>query len=175
MCIFEIMFLFNKIIQPIINLTDIIQNNTLDTLTTPIKSESNDEVGILTNAFNKMIERLQYDKEEIQSQSENLQKLNKNLQTIVKEEVEKNQKKDRLLFQQSKMASMGEMLGNIAPQWRQPLAVMSMSVNNMAASIELEEELNNDAILTCANNVAKQCKHLSKTIDDFRNFFNPNK
>ncbi len=168
-------FFFNKIIEPIISLTDIIQNTTLDTLTSPIKTKSNDEIGILIDAFNSMIKRLQYDKEKIQNQSENLQELNKNLQKTVEEEVEKNQTKDRLLFQQSKMASMGEMIGNIAHQWRQPLSVIAMNVNNMSLTIELEEKLSDETILTCTQNVSKQCKHLTKTIDDFRNFFSPNK
>jgi len=171
----SMIFLFNRIIKPIINLTDIIQNTRLDTLMSPIKRESNDEVGILIDAFNNMTQRLQSDKEEIQAQSENLQQLNESLQETVKIEVEKNQTKDRLLFQQSKMASMGEMIGNIAHQWRQPLSVISMSTNNIAMSLELEGKVSNDEMSVCINNVSKQCKHLSKTIDDFRSFFTPNK
>ena len=104
-----------------------------------------------------------------------LKNTNKTLKQKVKEAVEENQQKEQMLFQQSKMASMGEMIGNIAHQWRQPLSVISMSVNNIAALIELEEELSNDDLLNCTNNVAKQCKHLSHTINDFRNFFAPNK
>ena len=43
------------------------------------------------------------------------------LERRIKEEVEKNKNKDKLIFQQNKMASLGEMLGNISHQWRQPL------------------------------------------------------
>lgn len=78
--------------------------------------------------------------------------------------------KDRLLFQQSKMASMGEMIGNIAHQWRQPLSVITTS----ASGIRLEKEigsLTDERLNKSVDNIIDNCKYLSKTIDDFRNFF----
>ena len=82
--------------------------------------------------------------------------------------------KDDLLFKQSKMATMGEMLENIAHQWRQPLSVISTAATGIQVQKEFglsnEEEENN--ALTMINN---SVQHLSKTIDDFRNFFNVNK
>lgn len=93
-----------------------------------------------------------------------------------KKEHEKQMKdNETLLFQQSKMASMGEMIGNIAHQWRQPLSTISMSSANMRASVELEENITNDDIVDFSTRIEEQCKYLSKTIDDFRNFFIPNK
>jgi len=103
-----------------------------------------------------------------------LQYLNKNLKLTIKHEVNKNHEKDRLLFQQSKMASMGEMIGNIAHQWRQPIAVISMWANNIIADVDMDE-IDNDNLRKYANNINIQTKHLSDTIDDFRNFFSPNK
>ena len=50
-----------------------------------------------------------------------LEEHNKELEKKVQEEVANNRAKDKLMFQQSKLASMGEMLGNISHQWRQPL------------------------------------------------------
>ena len=81
---------------------------------------------------------------------------------------------ERLLFQQSKMAAMGEMIGNIAHQWRQPIAIISMWANNIKADIELEM-VKNDTFNEYANNIINQTQHLSQTIDDFKNFFTPNK
>ncbi|MEA3374537.1 MAG: ATP-binding protein [Campylobacterota bacterium] len=82
--------------------------------------------------------------------------------------------KDQILYQQSKMAAMGEMIGNIAHQWRQPLTVISMGVNNTLADIELNM-VDNESLKESSLNILKQTRFLSKTIDDFRNFFTPNK
>ncbi len=72
------------------------------------------------------------------------------------------------------MASMGEMIGNIAHQWRQPIAIISMWSNNLIADIDMEE-IDSKNFKKYANNINKQTTHLSQTIDDFRNFFIPNK
>lgn len=91
------------------------------------------------------------------------------------EETKKTIEKEKLLVQQSKMATMGEMLGSIAHQWKQPISIISMSngllrINTEVKDFSTKEELN-DAIDAIDNSV----KNLSQTIDDFRNFFNPNK
>ncbi|WP_162984585.1 ATP-binding protein [Poseidonibacter antarcticus] len=80
--------------------------------------------------------------------------------------------KEKILFQQSKMAAIGEMLNNIAHQWRQPLSTISTSATGAKLQKEMnslsDEELN--TLLTMINDSAQ---YLSKTIDDFRSFFNP--
>ena len=88
-----------------------------------------------------------------------------------KKEIEKKQS---ILHQQAKMAAMGEMIGNIAHQWRQPLSTISTSATGVLVSKELgvlEDSLLNDSL----NKINKSAQYLSKTIDDFRNFFNPEK
>ena len=112
--------------------------------------------------------------EALAKSEQSLKLLNENLEQRIKEEVKKNQEKDTLLFQQSKMASMGEMIGNIAHQWRQPIAIISMWANNIIADIDMEE-VENESLKKYANHINEQTVHLSKTIDDFRNFFAPNK
>jgi len=90
------------------------------------------------------------------------------------EEINKNRKKDSLLAQQSKMASMGEMIGNIAHQWRQPLSLIS----TVSSGIKMQKEfgtLNDKDLDESVDAITKATKHLSKTIDDFQNFFKPNK
>ena len=88
-------------------------------------------------------------------------------------EYEDNKRKhENLLIQQSKMAAMGEMLANIAHQWRQPLSTISTSATG--AKLQKEMDCLSDSQLydtfTTINNSAQ---YLSKTIDDFRDFFNP--
>ena len=82
--------------------------------------------------------------------------------------------KEKLILQQSKMAALGEMLENIAHQWRQPLsAILSAS-----SGMQLKRELNvlDDASFNHSIEVInRSTKHLSKTIDDFRNFFHEDK
>lgn len=83
-------------------------------------------------------------------------------------------KKDDLMMAQSRHAAMGEMIGMIAHQWRQPIAGIAMDANNMLLDIALET-FDNDAAEGYAQDILDQTKHLSKTIDDFRNFFKPDK
>lgn len=83
-------------------------------------------------------------------------------------------KKDEMILAQSRLAAMGEMIGMIAHQWRQPLTVISMDANNMLLDIRLDD-LNINNIKEYADDILMQTQHLSKTIDDFRNFFKPDK
>ncbi len=95
---------------------------------------------------------------------------------ITKQKLQEKKLKEQehLLFQQSKMAAMGEMLENIAHQWRQPLSVISMSASGIKLKRQfgLEDESYFDDAL---DGIVNSTKHLSDTIDDFRNFFKPNK
>ena len=94
------------------------------------------------------------------------------LKEKVRVQVEKNLEKDRLLVQQNKLASMGEMLGNIAHQWRQPLNNINLLIHYIRDSYGLisKEELS-DSI----KNAKFQIDFMSQTIDDFRNFYKPTK
>lgn len=89
----------------------------------------------------------------------------------LEEEKETNR---RLLFQQSKMAQMGEMLSMIAHQWRQPLAAISATVNSlMLKNVSGKYDL--DYFDQRLHNIADFSQHLSQTIDDFRHFFKSDK
>ena len=90
---------------------------------------------------------------------------------LYKEELNKKQS---LLNHNSKMASMGEMIGNIAHQWRQPLSGISTSSTGMSLLKEAGI-LTDEAFETNINNINKSAQYLSQTIEDFRNFFNVNK
>ncbi|APW65423.1 hypothetical protein LPB137_05955 [Poseidonibacter parvus] len=81
----------------------------------------------------------------------------------------------KLLEEQSKLASMGEMIGNIAHQWRQPLSVISTSASGMIVRSDLGMDLNEDDILRSSKNILKQAQYLSDTIDNFRDFLKADK
>ena len=85
------------------------------------------------------------------------------------------QKKDELMIAQSRQAAMGDMLAMIAHQWRQPLSVISLLSNNVKIKLDLEEEISKDNIEHLISSLNKQTQYLSQTIDDFRDFFKPDK
>lgn len=82
--------------------------------------------------------------------------------------------KDELMIAQSRQAAMGEMVSMIAHQWRQPLAIIAMAVNNLKIDIELEEEITPEFLNKMGDNIQNQTQYLSHTIEDFRNFLKPN-
>ena len=84
----------------------------------------------------------------------------------------KLKEKEELMIAQSRHAAMGEMISMIAHQWRQPLSVISMGINNILIDMELDE-LDNEELKRAADEIIKQTQYLSKTIDDFRDFFKP--
>ena len=84
-------------------------------------------------------------------------------------EIENSKQKD-LLQQQSKLAMMGEMIGAIAHQWRQPLNELSISIQ-MLKYISTEKLLDDDFIEDFIDKNKNTINFMSETIDDFRNFF----
>jgi len=83
--------------------------------------------------------------------------------------------KDEMMITQSRQAAMGDMIAMIAHQWRQPITVIAMAANNLKLDIDLENEITTSTLNHMIDIVSDQTQHLSKTIDDFRNFFKPNK
>ena len=77
--------------------------------------------------------------------------------------------KNKLFEEQSKLAAMGEMIGNIAHQWRQPLSVITTISSNIKLRSEYEQ-LEDYDIESDMDIIMQQAQYLSKTIDDFRNF-----
>ena len=81
---------------------------------------------------------------------------------------------EQLLIQQSKLASMGEMIANIAHQWRQPLSIISTS----ATGIKIQKEmgiLDDDSEIKSLDCINENAQYLSNTIEDFRDFFKKSK
>ena len=93
------------------------------------------------------------------------------LEKKVEEEVKKNKEKDKLLFQQNKMAALGEMLGNISHQWRQPLMEINSLFLPIEARLSMDLEIEKEELLKSIDKLNEITKYMSNTIDDFRNFF----
>ncbi|WP_207561410.1 PAS domain-containing sensor histidine kinase [Sulfurimonas aquatica] len=103
-----------------------------------------------------------------------LQNYTDQLNSKIEEEVEKNRKKDQHILNQSRLAQMGEMISMIAHQWRQPLS----SIAAISATLSLDitmDKYREDFFQQRLNDIGELSKHLSSTIDDFRDFYKPNK
>ncbi len=103
-----------------------------------------------------------------------IEELNRDLEKRVEEEVKKNREKDKQLLHQSRLAQMGEMISMIAHQWRQPLSAISscsLAINVKAKLGKLDKE----SAVELSEKISEYSQHLSSTIDDFRDFFKPNR
>lgn len=95
-----------------------------------------------------------------------LTQINEELEKRVKEELEKSRDKDHLLIQQSRSAVLGEMIGNIAHQWRQPLNEVSLLINDLEDAYSFGM-LNKAYFEKTTEIVYRRLKYMSDTINDF--------
>lgn len=108
--------------------------------------------------------------EQLSLQQTQLEELNRTLERRVNEAIAELRQKDELLLQQSRHAAMGEMLNNIAHQWRQPLNNIAIYVQSMQL-LKASHELTDEQIQSDVQSIMAIINYMSKTIDDFRTFF----
>ena len=108
----------------------------------------------------------------VELKTQELQKLNATLAQRVAEEVAKNEEKQKMIFWQSRFASMGEMLANIAHQWRQPLTELGLTLFGLKKAALTNDTQTIEALY---NESRTLIQNMSETIEDFSNFFNPNR
>jgi C4-dicarboxylate-specific signal transduction histidine kinase len=116
-------------------------------------------------------------KEELEQQNEKLRQTYEQLQQETAERlraVDELRQKDQIMIQQSRIAAMGEMLNNIAHQWRQPLNVLGLKIQEIGFFYDYGE-LSKDFLDTSIGKAMEVLRHLSQTIDDFRDFSSPDK
>jgi len=103
-----------------------------------------------------------------------LKNLNKNLKKIIDEKIEEIRKKDEIVAIKARQAQMGEMLSMIAHQWRQPLNAITATCGVIQMKVKLNK-LDSQTAINLSEKIHGFSNHLSSTIDDFRDFFKPNK
>ena len=197
--IFLSYFIAKMVAKPIVSLNNVSNEIARGNLSIRANITTNDEIGILAKTYNKMLENLENSQNELKNsrnklelrvqertkeledvnskleeKSKLLKELNDGLEERVKEEIRKQQKQEQLLIQQSKLAAMGEMIGNIAHQWRQPLNALSLVLQNINFAYEMDD-LSEEFMHKSMDKANLLTNTMSKTIDDFRNFFKPNK
>ncbi len=101
-----------------------------------------------------------------------LEAINRDLEERIAREIEASRQKDNMLYQQNKFAAMGEMISNIAHQWRQPLNTLGLLLTDMTVKMMMEKS--EDRALdfeTFQEHCSEIIQYLSDTIDDFRFYY----
>lgn len=137
----------------------------------PVFNEKGDVETILGIVENKTSGRKL--EKELTAKTAQLEELNHNLEEAIKAETEKRRKNEHLLFEQSKFTAMGQMINAIAHQWRQPINALGLYIQDFEDSFE-SGEMNMEYVKSMTESCMHLIVYLSKTIDDFRNFYAAN-
>jgi len=125
--------------------------------------------------FGKQIEIVLKNKNiQVNQKKEELKKLNRELAQRVQSEVQKSREQEQLLIQKSKFIALGEMISNIAHQWRQPLSELSAIIMTLKLRYDFGK-LDSNTMSEKSNEAENLLEYMSKTIDDFRDFFMPSR
>ena len=111
--------------------------------------------------------------ERVRQQTLELQELNRSLEERIHREVAKNEEKQKMLMWQSRFASQGQMIANIAHQWRQPLTELGISLYSLKGA--LKQGKSDREIDDLYHQSREILRSMSRTIDDFTDFFKPNR
>lgn len=166
--LFAILFLIkqsknlsNQIASPIDNLTNAVKKASQGKF--KINQSNIIEINSLAMDFNNLIV-------ELNASHKQLEDFNNVLQIQFEQEVEKNREQERLVFQQARLLQMGELIGNIAHQWRQPLNGIALIIQSL--HISSQDETLTDTFLEEQCHIAMEIiNKMSGTIDNFRDFF----
>lgn len=148
-CLLLSSFLIKYNLKPLIKLKESMKDYSLDKNNTLKEDNFKNEISVINNSAVKMVKKIE-------------------------EELEKRILYEKEIMQKNRLASMGEMIDNIAHQWRQPLMKINAIVLNTDRSIELkkyDEKYLQDRL----NDISQAVYHMSNTIDTFREFLNPHK
>ncbi|RDU69286.1 sensor histidine kinase [Helicobacter cholecystus] len=108
----------------------------------------------------------------VNKKTQELRNLNEHLQKRIKDKIMQLRQKDQIMYQQARLASMGEMIQNIAHQWRQPLNSLTLLIQSFQSKSE-NGKLTHQFICDQTKNALRIAKNMSDTIENFRNFFHP--
>ena len=130
---------------------------------------------ILAYSIYTNIKRLIYGLSDIVAKkTKDYQELALQLEYKVNKEVIKNREKDQIMYQHARLAAMGEMIGNIAHQWRQPLNALTLLIQSFGIK-SMSGSLTQEFIDKQVDEGLRLANQMSNTIEDFKNFFSPHK
>ena len=138
------------------------------------KNHLQELVELRTAQLQRTAADLKISNDELREHRLNLERTVTQQQVRIDEAITELRQKDQLMISQSRQAAMGEMIGNIAHQWRQPLNALAMVLGNIKSAFQYNEltEQYLDKTVTNGNHLLQK---MSTTITDFSNFFKPDK
>jgi signal transduction histidine kinase len=110
--------------------------------------------------------------QEISNKNAQLEQYNNHMQQLVKEEIKKNLEKQKMLELQARYSQMGEIIGMITHQWKQPLNAISMMTNVLKLK-QKNGAINTKLLNEKLDDILMQVGYMSQTVNDFQHFFNP--
>ncbi len=146
-------------------------NKVIDNKILPFDLKDKEIISMLSSFMALSISKAQEDVVKLKEVNDKLVIINENLEKKVQEEVSSNQQKSAIIFHQSKMASMGEMLTNIAHQWRQPLSTISTIASGLSLQLQYNK-ISKEIAMGQLRKIVLTTQNLSKTIDEFKAFYN---
>lgn len=158
-------FVSNWVARPILELLAATREIRDGNLQVSLATDGTDEIARLALGFRDMTESLK-------ARDLKIEEYTRTLEQRVDEELTKNREKDAVVMQQSRLAALGEMIGNIAHQWRQPLNAMTLILGNIKDA-QQHGELDDSYLDEQINQGLAIAGGMSATIEDFRNFFRP--
>ena len=126
---------------------------------------------LMTNIVNDIIKKY---KQKVRDKELSLKELNRTLATKVAKGIAEGKEKDKAILRESRLARLGSMLSMIAHQWRQPLSELSGLLMELEMATKFKR-LSDDKLLSSIGRSNDVIEYMSNTIDDFRNFYKPDK
>jgi two-component system NtrC family sensor kinase len=171
--------------RPIATISDAASRVASGDLAAHVTIQRNDEIGQLSQNFNKMVDALQQSRDQLQDSNQELERkvsertreldeLNRTLDQRIRDEIFQRKAQENLLIHQSRLAAMGEMIGAVAHQWRQPLNALSLVMQNIRMQHSMGT-LTDQSMDRMQEKSDQLVNRMSSTIDEFRNFFKPGK
>ncbi|MGM0533835.1 MAG: sensor histidine kinase [Campylobacterota bacterium] len=127
----------------------------------------------LQKQLERIIQHSDKQDERLRRANEELSQYKNHLEHKVQQEIKRREEKEKMLYQQSKLAAMGEMINAIAHQWKQPINVLKMQIEMLG--LECDETCDPETIREFTSKSNTQIEHMLLTMEEFRSFFKPNK
>jgi signal transduction histidine kinase len=130
------------------------------------------QVEVLTQKLEQKVSELEVERDALRRSEENCRQLNETLEERIKKAVDELCDKDRILIIQGRQAVLGELISNIAHQWRQPLNMLGLLAQELPMTYEIGS-FTKESLMANVTRTMEIIKHMSQTIEDFRSFSQP--